>query len=58
MDFADEEREDRLAETLTELDKERETQGNRVYYLATPPSVFETVVSASASGVRRRGGCV
>ena len=46
MDFADEEREDRLAETLTELDKERETQGNRVYYLATPPSVFETVVSA------------
>ena len=46
MDFADEEGEDRLAETLTELDKERETQGNRVYYLATPPSVFETVVSA------------
>ena len=46
MDFADEEREDSLAETLTELDKERETRGNRVYYLATPPSVFETVVSA------------
>jgi glucose-6-phosphate 1-dehydrogenase len=46
MDFADEEGEDRLAETLTELDKERGTQGNRVYYLATPPSVFETVVTA------------
>jgi glucose-6-phosphate 1-dehydrogenase len=46
MDFADEEGEDRLAETLTELDKERETRGNRVYYLATPPSVFETVVGA------------
>jgi glucose-6-phosphate 1-dehydrogenase len=46
MDFADEDREDRLAHTLTELDKERETGGNRVYYLATPPSVFETVVGA------------
>jgi glucose-6-phosphate 1-dehydrogenase len=51
MDFADEEREDRLAETLTELDKDRETRGNRVYYLATPPNVFETVVSAL--GTRR-----
>ena len=46
MDFADEAGEDRLAKTLTELDKERETKGNRVYYLATPPSVFETVVHA------------
>jgi glucose-6-phosphate 1-dehydrogenase len=46
MDFADEEREDRLAETLTELDEERDTRGNRVYYLATPPAVFATVVRA------------
>jgi len=46
MDFADEAGEDRLAETLTELDKKRETKGNRVYYLATPPNVFETVVHA------------
>jgi glucose-6-phosphate 1-dehydrogenase len=44
MDFADEEGEDRLAETLTELDEERGTRGNRVYYLATPPDVFQTVV--------------
>jgi glucose-6-phosphate 1-dehydrogenase len=44
MDFADEEGEDRLAETLTELDEERGTSGNRVYYLATPPNVFATVV--------------
>jgi glucose-6-phosphate 1-dehydrogenase len=44
MDFADEEGEDRLAATLTELDEERGTRGNRVYYLATPPGVFPTVV--------------
>jgi glucose-6-phosphate 1-dehydrogenase len=46
MDFDDEEREDRLAEALTELDEERGTRGNRVYYLAIPPSAFETVVTA------------
>jgi glucose-6-phosphate 1-dehydrogenase len=44
MDFADEEGEDRLAKTLNELDEERGTRGNRVYYLATPPDVFPTVV--------------
>jgi glucose-6-phosphate 1-dehydrogenase len=46
MDFADDEREDRLAETLTELDEKRGTRGNRVYYLAIPPAAFETVVRA------------
>jgi glucose-6-phosphate 1-dehydrogenase len=45
-DFADEEGEDRLAQTLTELDEECGTDGNRVYYLAIPPSVFGTVVEA------------
>src|SRR5436190_1644052 len=44
MDFADEEGEDELAATLNELDEERGTRGNRVYYLATPPGVFPTVV--------------
>ena len=44
MDFADEEAEDHVAETLNELDEERETGGNRVYYLATPPDVFATAV--------------
>jgi glucose-6-phosphate 1-dehydrogenase len=46
LDFADEQGEDDLAQTLTELDKERGTRGNRVYYLATPPTVFPTVVQA------------
>jgi glucose-6-phosphate 1-dehydrogenase len=45
-DFADEAGEDRLAETLNELDEERNTGGNRIYYLAIPPSVFGTVVRA------------
>ena len=46
MDFADEEREDMLAKTLTEVDEKHGTRGNRVYYLATPPAAFETVVRA------------
>ena len=44
MDFADEEGEDHVAKTLNELDEERGTRGNRVYYLATPPDVFATAV--------------
>jgi glucose-6-phosphate 1-dehydrogenase len=45
-DFADEQGLDRLADSVHELDEERETGGNRVYYLAIPPSAFETVVQA------------
>jgi glucose-6-phosphate 1-dehydrogenase len=45
-DFADEEGENRLASTLAELDEEKGTGGNRVYYLAIPPVVFGTVVEA------------
>jgi glucose-6-phosphate 1-dehydrogenase len=33
-----------LARTLTELDGERGTRGNRVYYLAVPPDAFEPLV--------------
>jgi glucose-6-phosphate 1-dehydrogenase len=52
MDIADPEGEDRLAETLNELDEERETRGNRVYYLATPPGAFPT--AAQVVGKRRK----
>ncbi len=45
-DFADEGGEDRIAEVLNELDQERDTQGNRVYYLAVPPVAFKTIVEA------------
>src|SRR5437667_6543543 len=51
-DFADEAGEDRLVDVLNELDAERNTGGNRVYYLAIPPSVFGTVVRALG---KRRG---
>jgi glucose-6-phosphate 1-dehydrogenase len=36
--------EDDLARRLTELDEERGTRGNRVYYLAVPPDAFEVLV--------------
>ncbi len=45
-DFSDEAGLDELAETVNELDEELGTAGNRVYYLAIPPSAFETVVRA------------
>ena len=45
-DFSDEGGEDAVASALSELDEQRGTAGNRVYYLAIPPSVFPTVVDA------------
>jgi glucose-6-phosphate 1-dehydrogenase len=45
-DFADEGGGDRVIEALRELDRERGTQGNRVYYLAVPPGAFEAIVEA------------
>jgi glucose-6-phosphate 1-dehydrogenase len=53
-DFADESGESQVAQVLTELDEERQLHGNRVYYLAIPPSVFTTVVGAL--GKRRSAG--
>ncbi|MDX6472502.1 MAG: glucose-6-phosphate 1-dehydrogenase, partial [Gaiellaceae bacterium] len=57
-DFADEGGENKLAELLTKLDKERDLGGNRVYYLAVPPPAFPTIVDElgkrrSASGWTR-----
>jgi glucose-6-phosphate 1-dehydrogenase len=43
-DFADDRGEDRIVATLNELDQERGTRGNRLYYLAIPPSAIETLV--------------
>src|SRR4051794_31681953 len=51
-DFADEGGEDKVVETLNELDSERGTGGNRLYYLAVPPAAFSTVVAAIG---KRRG---
>jgi glucose-6-phosphate 1-dehydrogenase len=43
-DFADESGEDLVAKTLTELDEQRGTRGNRLYYLAVPPAAMPTIV--------------
>jgi glucose-6-phosphate 1-dehydrogenase len=43
-DFADEGGEGRLATLLSEVDEERGTRGNRVYYLAIPPEAMPTAV--------------
>jgi glucose-6-phosphate 1-dehydrogenase len=43
-DFADDSGQDHVASTLAELDRDRGLNGNRLYYLAIPPSVFPTVV--------------
>jgi glucose-6-phosphate 1-dehydrogenase len=52
MDFADNSKEDELAKTLNELDRERGTKENRVYYFAVPPDAIGTLVDALG---RRRG---
>jgi glucose-6-phosphate 1-dehydrogenase len=43
-DFADGGGEDEVLEALNELDDERGTSGNRVYYLAVPPDVIGTII--------------
>ena len=50
-DFADESGEDHVAQTLTEMDQELGTSGNRVYYLAVPPEAMP--VLAQEIGERR-----
>ncbi len=45
-EFADDGGEDRVVDALNELDEERGTAGNRVYYLAVPPDAFEPIVEA------------
>jgi glucose-6-phosphate 1-dehydrogenase len=48
-DFADGEGEDRVLQALNELDRERGTGGNRVYYLAVPPNAIATLLAAIGS---------
>ena len=44
-EFADEEGEDRVGRVLEEVDAERGTGGNRLYYLAVPPQAFTAAVT-------------
>ncbi|HEU5213462.1 MAG TPA: glucose-6-phosphate dehydrogenase [Gaiellaceae bacterium] len=43
-EFVDEAHEDRVAAHLVEVDRQWETQGNRVYYLAVPPMAMPMLV--------------
>ena len=44
LDFADDKGEDSLTRLLHEVDEERGTKGNRVYYFAVPPSAIEMLL--------------
>ncbi len=52
-DFAGEQGEDRVGRVLADLDVERGTEGNRLYYLAVPPRAFPDAVREI--GERRAG---
>jgi glucose-6-phosphate 1-dehydrogenase len=54
-ELEDEHGEDRLARVLADLDDSRGTQGNRVYYLAIPPSAMEETVQQIAKREDERG---
>jgi len=44
--YADADTYSRLRQVFAELDRERGTSGNRLYYLATPPGTFPDIVAA------------
>jgi glucose-6-phosphate 1-dehydrogenase len=45
----------RLGELLSQVDRERGTAGNRVFYVATPPSVFPKIIEQlGANGLAQR----
>src|SRR5271166_2044713 len=43
-DYADPESYTKLAKRLTELDAEKKLNGNRLFYLSTPPEVYQDIV--------------
>lgn len=53
-DYDDDDTYRRLAERLQQFDGERGTDGNRVFYVATPPSVFAPIIqNLGASGLAK-----
>jgi len=55
LDFADDAAEDELSRLLGEVDEERGTLGNRVYYFAVPPSAIETLLREIAKRRTAKG---
>ena len=57
-DFADEASLDSVAAASGELDEERGTAGNRVFYFAVPPNAIDDArPRARRAAQRRRAGC-
>ncbi|HET8912910.1 MAG TPA: glucose-6-phosphate dehydrogenase [Ktedonobacteraceae bacterium] len=53
-DFNDPAGYDKLGELLTQLDQERGTSGNRIFYLSTPPSQYPEIIQhLGAAGLNR-----
>ncbi len=42
----------KLSDTLAKLDREKGTEGNRLFYLSTPPNTFEPIITNLGKGVR------
>jgi glucose-6-phosphate 1-dehydrogenase len=55
LDFADERAEESLSQSLTQVDQERSTQGNRLYYFAVPPAAIGTLVTELGKRRSARG---
>jgi glucose-6-phosphate 1-dehydrogenase len=55
LDFEDDAGEDELTHVLREVDADRGTLGNRVYYFAVPPSAIETLVREIAERRQQEG---
>jgi len=53
LDFSDDRAEDNLIQLLTDVDGDRGTQGNEIFYFAVPPSAISTLVEKIAE--RRTG---
>ena len=49
LDFGEGSGQDRLATLLADVDRERGTDGNRVYYFAVPPSAIATLIRQIAA---------
>ncbi len=55
-DFTDRKSYGKLAEHLARLDREQGTEGNRLFYLAVPPSAFSEILKGlAAEGLNRPG---
>ena len=57
-EFDDPEGYERLAEALAELDRTKRTGGNRIFYLATPPSLFPLIIERLGAAGLQQGGTV